>query len=327
MLPHTPRSTLPAIVALAAVLAVLAPLTAVGPAAYAAPVAAASAPTAVQTAAPPAERNPSLDHPRLPQRCLEGDEYIPSNAEICRIRWYGARRPTIVMWGDSHSWQHEPAVLEAVRGKRVNLVAFFMGSCPAHLVYRSKKGGHYRTGCEVTNAAALEWVTRQHDRGRDLRVLLGGAWSSYRLLYRAVRRGDTADVTDFQAQMATLYHEGTAKLFRRLGAEGVDTDVIAQGVFVPEDPPACDRVTPYTCDFSRKAGLPGEAATKRWLKRQMRKLPGRPVYVDPNGKVCGRSTCHGVVDGIYTFFDRGHYSATRSRTFVNHFRKSVNRLL
>ena len=55
----------------------------------------------------------------------------------------------------------------------------------------------------------------------------------------------------------------------------------------------------------------------------MEPLVGKGRYITTNGPVCSVKLCHGMVDGIYTFFDDLHLSATRSRTLARYFKLSV----
>ena len=87
---------------LAAVAALFTSLLALpGTASAALPVAAAS------VAAP----DPSDDHFWLPKRCIgQPGDYVPDKPGPCFLTKFKKNRPTVVLWGDSHAWQHLPAV-------------------------------------------------------------------------------------------------------------------------------------------------------------------------------------------------------------------------
>jgi hypothetical protein len=124
--------------------------------------------------------------------------------------------------------------------------------------------------------------------------------------------------------MSVLFHSGTPALFRRLGREAVDVHVVGQVLTVPRPADFCLGGTqPYVCDMPRDRAIPEEDATRDWVQRQMSRLAGRPRYFEVNGAVCGALTCKGMKDGIYTFFDDVHLSATRSSTLAPRFARTL----
>lgn len=293
------------------------------PAGAVAPADASAAPQRVlQSRSAPAD--PRKDHPQMPRRCV-GEAIIPPRPMACRVVWHGTNRPTLVLWGDSHAWQHLPALRRAAGQRRANVVTFFMGACPPFKVYRSKRHGEFRTTCERLNHMALRWVTRQERRGMRLQVVLGSIWEGNRRRYRRMRNDAfNPDYAAWERELTRLAWHGQPKLFTALGRRGIDADVIAQGVMVPSRVAPCPQgEDPYVCSFPRRRGIPREDRTRRWLGSQMAKLPGRPRYIDPNQAVCGPRRCHGMIRGTYTFYDQHHYSASRSVTFAPFFRATV----
>jgi hypothetical protein len=58
----------------------------------------------------------------------------------------------------------------------------------------------------------------------------------------------------------------------------------------------------------------------------MKSLAGRPRLIEVNDAFCDRDVCHGMVDGVYTFYDDLHLSATNVRTLRPYFRDTFRAL-
>ncbi|GEP36046.1 hypothetical protein NSZ01_38140 [Nocardioides szechwanensis] len=248
---------------------------------------------------------PELDYPRLPQECASREEKIPQLPGACFLTAFVKSRPTVVLWGDSHAWQHIPVLRLAVDELPVNLVGFVMGSCPPMDLGLPLGEG---TKCEQNATAALDYVLRLDREGRPLKVVLGAYWRFYLDVLAT-----PGDYDEYEQQQAGFFEEFTPQAFRALGRAGIDTDVIAQTVSVPEPAPCA---APYVCKLPRADALREEAATDAWVRDAMRPLGGDARYIDPNGEICDDSWCYGRRDGIYTFFDQQHLTATRSRTLL-----------
>ncbi len=124
--------------------------------------------------------------------------------------------------------------------------------------------------------------------------------------------------------MVALSHEGTPLLFKRLGKLGVDVDVIAQAAVIPERVKSCSAgEDPYGCDIPRWRALREEGRTDSWLRGQMTRLAGDPGYIQTTGAYCNALVCGGNVGGIYTWYDRLHLSATRTKALAPYFRPSI----
>ena len=83
---------------------------------------------------------------------------------------------------------------------------------------------------------------------------------------------------------------------------------------------------PYACDIPRRRALPEERRTARFLKQQMSQLTGKTGYLDPTEAYCTVTICGGSVDGIYTWYDHLHLSATRTKALSSYFRPSIRQL-
>lgn len=262
------------------------------------------------------ERRDELDVPTMPAGCFGPGQGSSDPDRPCHLTSFRKDRPTVVLWGDSHAWQMIPAVTEAAKGTGVNLVSFVAGNCPPMAVRHATPSGV----CERSNAAALAFVTRLHDDGREVKALLGSNWSDFRIAYRRLMLESVGLRTDYERykkRMTRLGHEGTPALFTRLGELGVPVEVIAQAATVPAVNPVCDAgEEPYRCDVARWRALPEEGRTTTWLRGQLRKITGPHRIVETKSAYCTALVCHGELDGITTFVDDLHLSATRTRALA-----------
>lgn len=271
------------------------------------PSAALAAPAS--SSAPAAKADPVHDFARMPRKCVDPKLLIPQTPTKCNLNGFQQNRPTIVLWGDSHAWQMIPALRNAARNRNVNLVAFVMGSCPVMdpaLTPQERHGG--APACLISNDRALRYVAGLKAHHQQVHVLLGTFWQRY---LRAIRTGQGSV---YVKEMAAYWKSGGPRLFHTLGRLKVGVDVDGQIVTVPNGVKDCftNGLYAYSCNLPRQKALRGEKSTKTWVKHQMRALSGHPRYVDAN-RMCNASTCFARPQGVYTFWDINHISATMSR--------------
>jgi hypothetical protein len=264
-----------------------------------------------------AAKKPQNDYPRMPSQCATAKEKIPAEPTVCPLNTFDKARPTLVIWGDSHSWMFIPAVKKAVQGRRVNLVAVMMGSCPP--MDNRVKPDDAVPACFRSNALGIQLTRQLEANGRPYRILLAGSWQRY-LHALKVR-----DRTSYVGVMAKAMRQGTPRLVRTLSSIGADVDVVAQVATVPAKRKKCKQGnTPYACTLPRKKSLPEAATTRKWLADVMRPALGSRAPIDVNRTFCNASTCRGKVGGIRTWFDDLHISATRSATLASYFTATVD---
>lgn len=267
-----------------------------------------------------------VDAPQLPPGC-----FGPARSGIdpfpCPLNTYRPKRPTILLWGDSHAYEWIPALKEATRGQKVNLVSFVAGSCPPVLITKNNGKG----ACRRSNYVALKTVQALVRKKLRFKVVLGSNWSGFRRAYRAVYAeqvgGPPSGYDAFTKDMVRLAHEGTPRLFDRLGKMGVDVDLIGQAATVPERRPACAAGDePYNCDLPRWRAMPQERATGGYLKRLQARITrgrGSSRIIDASPGYCTATVCRGKIGAIETYFDDLHLSATRTRNLARFFKPAV----
>lgn len=265
----------------------------------------------------------SLDYPRMPQRCATFREKVPLTPTTCKIRWTNEKRPTVVLWGDSHAWQFLPAIRKAMQGKKVNLVAFIFGGCvPAKPDMRIWKGQL----CAETSARAIRFLDGLAKRDRDVRVVMGAYWgANLNQVYYYRNEGEVATHRERRAYVLKY----TVPLFRWLGKRDIRTDVLAMGpVVVPPDPDCQPGPTPFDCPIDRRISLYREAYVDRWLRARIRDLPAGARYLKYHDQLCDASVCRPhQAWGVYTWFDHYHLSQTTTERMSGLFAPTVTKLL
>lgn len=282
------------------------------------------------TAAAVSAAEPRGDFPFLPRECAAPADLVPQRAMKCEITRHRKGAPTIVLWGDSHSYQLLPAIRRAMSGHRINLVAFIFGSCPV-MDPRLTTAAARRAAseCDLNGHKALRYIEHSRRQGRDIRVVIGNAWQIY---HHLATKGDSPylghELVPGADAVAKRALTGTPRAMRHLGRLGVPTDVIGQAPFVPAEPRPCAQGRhPYRCTVPINQSLHRYAAIKSRLRGLMDPLPRGSRLIETRSRFCTAKICRGTIDGIATFADDGHISASIAKTMGSFFEPTVRALL
>lgn len=262
------------------------------------------------------------DYPDLPEECVPEGAIIQPRPVLCRLNEPEPGRGTVVIWGDSHAWMYIPGLEAAAEDADVNLVAFNQGSCPPF-----DATGMAENNCVRGNTMALDFIEDQAERNRPLKVILGASWEVYfpgeRLNLLVARGGNEAHQSYVDA-ISPLFQEGAPTLFDDLGELGVSVDVIAPVAEVPRNAPLCEaRLRLYDCDVAEEVSRQADQVAVEWLEEQMQKLAGEPRLIDVNPAFCDGDFCRAEVDGLLTYFDNNHLSASFAATLGRFFEDSI----
>lgn len=271
------------------------------------------------TASPERAKNPRLDYPSMPSKCVARRDLIPQTPTRCEMNDFDPARPTLVLWGDSHAWEFIPSLRAALGERDINFVAYVLGGCaPLDAAINTRAKRAKASDCDLNNDMALRFVKEQQEVA-PVKVLLGGAWHAY---LEEIRKGSSPD-DSYRARIANDVRTDTPRLFRTLGESRVDVDVIGQTLTVPETARCAKGRNPFVCTLPRAKALPKAAANEKYVRNVMRPLSGSPRYIEVNDAVCSAKTCRGKIDGVFTFYDDFHLSATRAATLGRFFAGSV----
>lgn len=268
-------------------------------------------------AAPAANaKDPKQDYPRMPHKCATAKEKIPSKPTVCPLNGFSEKRATVVLWGDSHSWMFIPALKKAAKGKNINLVAVMMGSCPP--MDNQADQDDQVPACFKSNALGIDLARQLEANGQPYKILLASSWQRY---LHALKVHDT---TSYVGVMAKAMRQGTPRLVRTLKAIGADVDVIGQVATVPLARKSCAAGNqPYACNLPRSKAIPEAAATKNYVKKTFKALLGNRAPIDVNPYICNAKFCKGKVDGVRTWFDDLHLSASMSALMSSYLSPTV----
>lgn len=277
----------------------------------------------------PAQAQPGKgdDFPMLPAHCQS--VYKPLPFTPCQVTDFGANRPTVVVWGDSHAWMYQIAYQRVAESLRLNLVMVIEGGCPPAIAHAKQEGEGY-SECEQRDRDVFAWIKQLAQDGTDFKLIVNGFWAGYRLGYQQTHdplHPRTQQYTPYDRRLIELAHDGTAPLFRRLARLGVDTDVIAQAATVPPKAPSCAAgQEPYECDLSRTKAMHDEKSNHNWLVRMITPLD-HPLIIDPSPAYCDATVCHPKVKGTNTWYDAIHLGKGLTKTMAAYFRPSFAELL
>lgn len=261
---------------------------------------------------------PTTQTPVLPQRCVPDGGTLSEEPGPCRITRFGAKRPTVVVWGDSHAWQQLPAMTTQARKTRTNLVAFVMGACPP----MDLRGTGYRGACVTQGVEALALITAKVRRDKPVTVVLGGFWQLYRGLVQRSRAGWTPEIDHdrFLLTRAEMFARGGGRTFATLGRRHVTTAAIAQMPHVAQDAPPCAAgEQPYACDLPRTTAIPDEARTAAWVKARLARIR-RSGYLDPTRFLCTADVCRAALRGAPVYLDSLHLDPAITGAFAPEYR-------
>lgn len=273
--------------------------------------------------------DPANDRPRLPASCLDGS-YLPTRPVLCRLNGRHPRRPTVLIWGDSHAFQWIPAIRTAARGSGYNLVASLMGHCPPmYPRIRSQREYDRVRPCLQSNYLAAQFVQKLQSEGRALRVILGGSWQRYRAAIEGLPYYHYGSEQLYLEKNADSFADYGPRLFALLGRKRIGTDVVGQSPVVP-DPQYQSRAeecgTPYTCPIPRYRAMPQAGSTRAWLRDLMGPLATPAQLINVADEICFPKICPGIRRGVYTFVDNVHISATRAGMTSGVFARSLSRV-
>lgn len=269
------------------------------------------------TPSPANAADPSRDYPRMPRQCATAAEKIPSKPTVCQLNTFDKDRSTVVLWGDSHSWMFIPALKKAAQGKNLNLLAVMMGSCPP--MDNQADQDDQVAACFKSNALGIDLARRLEAHGKPYRIVLAGSWQRY---LHALKVNDTSS---YVGVMAKAMRKGTPRLVRTLEAIGSQVDVIGQVATVPPVRRRCPQGNdPYACSLPRAKALPELGATRTYLRETFKPLLGTRAPIDVNPYICNAKVCKGKVDGVRTWFDDLHLSASMSTLMSSYLARSVD---
>lgn len=288
-------------------------------------VAVAVAPTAAQQAR--AER----DFARLPEACATPEEKIPQQPMVCYLTPFEEDRPTVFLWGDSHAWMQIPALRVAAEGRDVNLVTSIFGSCPAMVPGLSRDDLTRLGRCGLNAHLGFQFVREMRRGDQPFKVILAGNWEMYERAIGLMEqgKGPRGGHGGYAFAQAAVFRTGGPLLARRLAQWRIDVDIVGQVARPPRRTGPCAAGTaPFRCAFPRRKAFLDERGTTTWLGEVFAPVTSQGIrYLDLNEHLCTEYLCRGRVDGVDTYLDNSHLTASMARELGERFRPSVDDVL
>lgn len=213
----------------------------------------------------------------------------------CRYGDVGSDRKVTVL-GDSHALQWTPALIEIAEQRGWELTMLLRANCTAALVNISRPCNRWRQN-------ALKRIRKEKPR---LVFVASNTAPNTFVIHKGRRLGRAASEPHFRRGMIR-----SLRRLRQTGAEvTVMRDLPMSRGFLPSVCVSQNRSRPGKCTF--RAARPASQAYDLAAARQVSK--GR--IIDPLPRVCPKLRCKAVAGNILKYRDRGHISATYSRTLT-----------
>lgn len=212
-------------------------------------------------------------------------------------------RTTVVLFGDSHAHQYEPALSTIARKRGWRLLVLTKSGCsPADVrLFSAPLRREYRE-CAVWRANALERI-----RNEQPAMVITGNNDDKSVIANGERLGRRASAQALQ--------EGYAHVLRRLKAMGTQVIVLGDNPHPTGNVPSCvsgavGRLP--DCAFPKRRGLPYELVSSR----AARSVEG-VTHIDPAAMLCGKGICPAVIGNVIVYRNGAHITATYMRTLTN----------
>ena len=275
---------------------------------------------------PEAIANP--DFIDIPASCYTPEANL--SPEPCRLVPRKPGAPLIVLWGDSHAWMMTPAIRRAVAHKNVNVIAFMQGACPvmnSDLSTPEKYAA--RNFCDEFGQSVVQFLDRARQQKRPLRVIVAMAWELY---HNAIDPPTAADsrypglVNDYIRLNAGKSVKGTPRAFKALSRMRIRTDIVAAEPMVYQTAPQCP-TRGFLCPLPRHAALKDAVENNARIHQMRALLSVKGTIIRPANKLCSRTQCQGMTDGVPTYYDRVHIGQRTSYRLASYFTPTVRAVL
>jgi peptidoglycan/LPS O-acetylase OafA/YrhL len=226
---------------------------------------------------------------------------VPPAAQ-CR---YGPADGTrsIVLIGDSHATQWEPAIAEIA--EQLDWTVYFFAKTACSVIdtpiWRTQAGGVY-DDCATWRQRVLKRIS--HIKGLDAVVI--SRWSDYRRL--ALAPDGSRSLSD--SLFASLWERGTQRTIQQLGANGRRVIMLRDTPLASQDIPSClsqHPKKPTRCAFPTAEAAHRDAVL---LTAEKAAAGSRLTTVDLTDVICPTRTCQVVTqNGTIKYRDEHHLTA------------------
>jgi peptidoglycan/LPS O-acetylase OafA/YrhL len=261
------------------------------------------------------------DRPVPIKGCYVG--YVGTNVSTATQCRYGPAdgKRTIVLIGDSHATQWEPA-MELI-AERLNWTVYFFAKTACSVIdtpiWLTQAGGAY-ADC----AAWREKVLQRMSELDDLDAVVIGRWADYRRLALAP---DGSRATS-DALFASIWRQGMQRTIQKLGANGRRVIMIRDTPLAAQDIPSClskNPKKPTSCSFSTAEAAHRDSAL---LAAEKAAAGSRLTTIDLTDVICPTRRCQVVTQtGMIKYRDEHHLAARYGATLWKALAERIERTL
>jgi peptidoglycan/LPS O-acetylase OafA/YrhL len=231
--------------------------------------------------------------------CLVGHRETKSPACVYGVP---SSDTTVVLFGDSHAMQYQPALDRVAKDRGWRLVVLTKSGCtPADVpTYNGQLKREY-TECDTWRDNALSRIEREE----PAMVVTGN-----RATQRAAEDGERMSPEG----SAEALRDGYVRTLDRLRGADAKVVVLADNPHPPRDMPACvsDSLDSLTdCAFPEKQGLGFPR-----VNADAAKQTSGVSLIDPTDALCRDGTCPAVVGNALVYRNSAHITATYMRTLT-----------
>lgn len=211
--------------------------------------------------------------------------------EACVIQNYGASKPTVVVWGDSHMAQQIPAIRNHTANRQHNLTAFVLGLCPPYIPEASATDP-----CAQMSRKATSYINDLWLAGKRVTVVTGGHWQFYFTTTEGPR-----------ASRAAAFRNGEVKMWNFLASRNVRLVGTSQAPVIPlEGEPNAATCSLESITCPRSVMLRDETAISTWLADRVGRTNRNIVANVSNPYLCTVTECRIKADTLNLYYDELH---------------------
>lgn len=235
------------------------------------------------------------------------------------------RKPTVLLWGDSHANHWRPALTRAAEARGINLATLTMNAC------RPLQGPVGTPGCITFNSQVMQQIRKWKGEGRLVAVIVSARWPEGTGI-PAPSIVDAATWKPGEYFDARARSSEDALRFLDMGIDGLGHDLAAFGTrLMIVGPSPVQRFAAVHCLALRRAvecGVkvselrPYVSPTATVIRDVAARNPNVRV-LDPLAFMCNADVCPVVADGTIIYSDDDHVTRTYSIAQASRFSAAI----
>ena len=235
------------------------------------------------------------------------------------------RKPTVLLWGDSHANHWRPALTRAAEARGINLATLTMNAC------RPLQGPVGTSDCITFNSQVMQRIRKWKAEGRLVAVIVSARWPEGTGI-------PAPSIVDAATWKPGEYFDARARSpedalrFLDVGIDGLAHDLAAAGTrLMIVGPSPVQRFAAVHCLALRVAAECGVKVSELRpyvspTATVIRDVAARNTHVrvlDPLAFMCNANTCPVIADGTIIYSDDDHITRTYSIAQASRFSDAI----